>query len=109
MCHGDCGPGYTPKDLSFRCWAVPIHKVKCHLHQPHHPYTVRAGAANCVLGTFLMRDLLGMPWLLWLLPVACSLGGLMLAGMSLEIPRMHRVREVSVLEIKRVSLLVFRF
>lgn len=53
-----------------------------------------AGAANCVIGTFLMRDLLGMPWLTWLLPVVCSLGTLMLFGMMLEIPRMKRVREV---------------
>lgn len=52
------------------------------------------GGANCVLGTFLMRDLLGMPWLLWLLPAACSLGGLLLLGMMLEVPRMRRVKEV---------------
>lgn len=53
-----------------------------------------AGGANCVLGTFLMRDLLGMPWLIWLLPTVGSLGGLMLVGMLLEVPRMRRVREV---------------
>jgi hypothetical protein len=54
-----------------------------------------AGGANCVLGTFLMRDLLGMPWLIWLIPAAGSLGGLMLIGMLLEVPRMRRVKEVS--------------
>jgi hypothetical protein len=53
------------------------------------------GGANCVLGTFLMRDLLGMNWLTWLLPTVCSLGALMLGGMMLEVPRMRRVREVS--------------
>lgn len=53
-----------------------------------------AGAANCVIGTFLMRDLLGMPWLTWLLPVVCPLGALMLGGMLLEVPRMRRVKEV---------------
>jgi hypothetical protein len=47
-----------------------------------------------VLGTFLMRDLLGMPWLTWLLPVVCPLGALMLGGMLLEVPRMRRVKEV---------------
>lgn len=56
--------------------------------------TVGAGAANCVIGTFLMRDLLGMPWLTWLLPVVCPLGALMLGGMLLEAPRMRRVKEV---------------
>ena len=61
------------------------------VHPSSHPNT---GAANCVLGTFLMRDLLGMPWLVWLLPVACSLGVLLLSGLFLEIPRIVRLREV---------------
>jgi hypothetical protein len=41
-----------------------------------------------------MRDLLGMPWLIWLIPTVASLGGLMLVGMLLEVPRMRHVREV---------------
>jgi hypothetical protein len=54
-----------------------------------------AGGANCILGSFLMHDLLGQPLLPWLLSAVCVLGGLLVAGMVLEVPRMKRVKEVS--------------
>lgn len=69
--------------------------LTCLFHCWHRRKTCTTGGANCVLGSILMRDLLGFPWLYWLLPVVCSLGVMMLVGMMLEVPRMRRVREVS--------------